>query len=222
MQRIARVSLFWIVAASLAGCTAYSPITGPLEVIDRVGQARGGVQAWHTAKTLRDFTAEAVDLSQFDSVYVQPFIVPRDEDRANEVVDAFNRSAQDALADLFADASMPHRVCKQGCGEQPLRISFTEDSYGENVVNRLSLGDKLRGVMQFQNMQSGEVLQSLRLENQDDYLSIISLVRAAVVQSASLYLGQQGRSEEETRRIAAKMSEPLELSTNDRELLTAG
>ena len=138
----------------LSGCQA-------MQVIDRVGQVRGATAAYNASKVVSDFGDLPAAFVGVQAVRGETRIGPRkDEDQVRA---AFSANFDHVLRTAVAINGAPLRVCPaQTACPGALTVQFVEDDYHRNLIERISLGDKLRGRLLLVESGSGRVVHEQR------------------------------------------------------------
>jgi len=118
--------------------------------------------------------------SGYSSVVVSAKVAPR------KSVDGFVDAFRDNMAYLVREsavavnADLDTCIAVQGCGGRVLVVQFTEGGYRDNIVERITLGDRLRGELAFIDLGTGEILGTKSIEVQKDYEGLMQGIRGAV------------------------------------------
>ena len=172
-----------------------------MQVIDRVGQVRGATAAYNASKMVNDFGDLPPAFVGVQTIRGETRIGPRkDEERVRA---AFANNFDHVLRTAVAVSGAPVRVCPaQGPCPGALTVQFIEDDYHRNLVERLSLGNKLRGRLVLVESGTGRVVHEQRYEVLKDYADTQQLVGASVMQM--LNKSFPPTSEAQGRAIAAR------------------
>ena len=62
-------------------------------------------------------------------------------------------------------------------------MQFKEDAYDRNLVQRFTVGNKIRGKLYFMDAASGRILDEKRVEGAEDYAALAHLTSTHLVQA---------------------------------------
>lgn len=199
-DRTRSAARFFAVIMSLAiltGCTAVQT------AYDTFDQARGVTGAYHSYQSVKDLRNAQPHFQGYNSVLVTADIHPR-EDVANlPLVFASNMAVY--IQSVARTVRAPLQVCQSPnqCAGRVLALSFKEDAYDRNLVQKLSVGDRIRGKLYFSDAASGRVLDEMQVELADNYATLAKLTSAPIAMSMLRSFPSESGPENES--IAAEM-----------------
>ncbi len=189
-----KAALLGGLCALLSGCQA-------MQVIDRVGQVRGAAAAYNASKSIKDLGNLPAAFVGVQAIRGETQIGPRKDEARTRA--AFAANFDHVLRTAVAVTGAPMRVCP---AEDPcpgaLTVQFIEDDYQRNLVERISLGDKLRGRLVLAESGSGRVVHEQRYEVLKDYADTQNLVGVSLMQM--LNKSYPPETEAQGRAIAAR------------------
>lgn len=187
-------------APALAGCGGM-PVMNALQTVESV---RSGVSNYHAMTSVKDLTELNPYFAGYDSVRVAALMAPGENQEAFQV--AFAANLERVVADAARATQTPLTVCSEArqCSGRTMLLQFTEDAYDRNIVQRLSVGHKLRGTLRFVDATSAETVGEKRLEIAKDYAALA--VQSVAMIKAALLAGTQATSEHAARRQADAMN----------------
>lgn len=158
----------------LSGCQA-------MQVIDRVGQVRSATAAYNASKSVSDLKDLPPAFVGVQLLRAESRIGPRKNEE--KVRAAFVGNFDHALNTAIAVVGAPLRVCptRVSC-PGAMTVQFVEDDYHRSLIERLSLGDKLRGRLLLVESGTGRVVHEQRYEVLADYADTQRLIGASVMQ----------------------------------------
>jgi len=184
-------------AIGLTGCTAAQT------AYDTFDRARGVTGAYHAYQSVKDLRNAQPHFQGYDSVLVAADIQPREEAANLPLIFASNMAVYVQSAARTVRA--PLRVCQSQnqCAGRILALTFKEDVYDRNVLQKLTVGDRIRGKLYFAEAASGRVLEEMQIELAENYGTLAKLTSTGI--AMSMLRSFPSNSGPENERIAAEM-----------------
>jgi hypothetical protein len=66
------------------------------------------------------------------------------------------------------------------CSGRVLVIQFREDAYDGGLVERVTMGSKLKGTLSYVDLASGQIVASKAIEGIEDYAGLMGLIRGSI------------------------------------------
>ena len=164
------------IAALLGGC---STIDKAQNVYGAVRAGYGANSAFNSAKDLRDATPA---FQGYTSVVAYAELQPHEGDVAS-IKAAFADNLR-YLVDAHAQAlgaRLQSCVSIQRCGGRVLALQFTEDAYGGSFAEKITMGNKLKGRLQYVDQGTGSVIAEKRIEGVSNYAEVLGLARGSIL-----------------------------------------
>lgn len=167
MKLISTLSLS--LALLMGGCasmdaaqSAYSVFTG----------AKNVTTGYHALSSVKDLKDSQPNFAGYSSVLVLADIAPRDNAANVPMVFASNMAVY--TQSVARAVRAPLQVCQvmNQCSGRVLVLNFKEDAYDRNIVQRVTVGDNLRGKLFFTDSASGRILDEKRIELSEDYAKL--------------------------------------------------
>jgi hypothetical protein len=190
-------SVFIMLVTVLTGCAAVQT------AYDSFDRARGVTGAYHSYQSVKDLRNVQPHFQGYGSVLVTADIQPR-EDAANlPLIFASNMAVY--IQSTARVVRAPLQVCQSQnqCAGRVLNLSFKEDAYDRNVVQKLTVGDRIRGKLYFSVTASGRVLDEVQVELAENYATLAKLTSAPI--AMSMLRSFPSSSGPENERIAEEM-----------------
>ena len=186
----------------LSGCAAVDTAQSAIGLYD---SARSVTTGYHAVTSVKDLQNAKPLFRNIDSVLVLADIRPRDA--APELPVAFAGNLASYTTAVAAAVGAPIRVCRvmAECSGRLLTLNFVEDAYDRNLVQRLTVGDKIRGKLMFTDAASGQILDEKRAEIADDYAALARQVSGFVM--TSLYVSFQPTAAADGERVGKAISQ---------------
>lgn len=194
-----RFSAFIMFLTVLTGCTVAQT------AYDTFDRARGVTGAYHSYQSVKDLRNVQPHFQGYNSVMVSADIQPR-EDAANlPLIFASNMAVY--IQSTARVVRAPLQVCQSQnqCAGRVLSLSFKEDAYDRNIVQKLTVGDRIRGKLDFSDAASGRVLDEVQVELAENYATLAKLTSAPI--AMSMLRSFPSNSGPENERIAVEMEE---------------
>lgn len=171
---------------------AYSAFTG----------ARNVTTGYHALTSVKDLKDSKPNFAGYNSVLVLSEINPR-EDVANlPIIFGSNMAVYTQSAARAVRA--PIQVCQVAnqCAGRVLALNFREDAYDRNLVQKITVGDKLRGKLYFTDLSSGQMLDEKRIELSEDYGKLAEAITGFI--GFSMLKSYPAQTEAEMERVQAE------------------
>lgn len=186
----------FVVLFALLGCIApqnMAIIDTATNLYQLGNLATTGTHAYKFGKSIRPEDAIPV-FHDFANVRVDVLVLPR-EGAAAAMTAAFIDNLRHLIATELRESKLSAAVCED-CQSPWLTIQFREKDYQENVLQKVYLGNKLRGDFFYIDGTKGTVLKQESLEVADNYLALLEQTRVSVVGKVIKSLQAAGREKE--------------------------
>lgn len=163
------------VVSGLLGCSS----------IDEVQSAYGGVRAAMTARSayvsVKDVQDAAPVFKGYSGVVVLTDLQPRSE--GPEINSAFSESVRYQIeqAAKVLDASIASCEAASSCSAPVLTVQFRESAFNRNLVEKVTMGKKLRGTLSFVDQSSGPVISEFPIEGVATYIDVLGLIKGKLL-----------------------------------------
>lgn len=191
-----------VLAVLLSGCAAVDTAQSAIGLYD---SARSVTTGYHAVTSVKDLQNAKPLFKDIDSVLVLADIRPRDAVPA--LPSAFAANLAIYTTAVAAAVGAPIRACRvmAECSGRVLTLNFVEDAYDRNLVQRLTVGDKIRGKLVFTNAASGQILDEKRAEIAEDYAALARQVSGFVM--GSLYKSYPPTTEADGERVGKAINQ---------------
>jgi len=165
------------IASLLSGCSTIDKATN---VYGAVRAGYGANSAFNSAKDLRD---AAPAFQGYTSVVAYAELAPREGGDAASIRAAFADNLR-YLVDAHAQAvgaRLQSCASIQRCGGRVLSLQFTEDAYSGSFAEKITMGNKLKGRLQYIDQGTGSVIAEKRIEGVSNYAEVLGLARGSIM-----------------------------------------
>lgn len=185
------------VAMLLTGCAAMDTATSIYNT------AKGGTELYHSATSIKDLTSFNPAFQGFSSVLVLADIRPRED--SPEAPTAFAQNMAFFTGSVARSVRAPLQVCyvMNQCAGRILVLNFKEDAYDRNIVQKLTVGDKIRGRLLFTDSASGQIVDEKRVELAENYAELAERTSGMIV--GAMLKSFPTQSAQENERIGAEL-----------------
>lgn len=193
MNRNALLALVVAGPVLLSGCAAAGALNSVASGYNTVRSGMAARSAYVSAKDLRN--AEPV-FSGFSTVMTYADIKPREN--ADELPAYFADNMRYLVDENARATGVRVQTCaaSQRCGGRVLTVQFVEDGFNRNIVEKVTMGSKLRGQLNYIDAGTGQILHSVRIEGTDDYRNTMSLIHGSMSMSMLRTTGVEGKAAE--------------------------
>jgi len=196
-MRLAAVAIAAI-SGLLAGCSA---ATAGVQTVSNVRAGTNAYSAWTMAKDMRN--AKPL-FTGYDGAVGLADIQPRSDGTA--ISSAFADNVVYVITQSATAVKAPVQVCPDmgSCaGRKILVVGFREKA-PDNVLQRLAAGDKVRGVLDFTDAQTGQVVAEQRIEDAGNYAAVLKIISGAV--GFSMLKSYPGKSADDMNAAASRLN----------------
>lgn len=199
VSRSVRLVAASLIGFALTGCAAVDSALGVYNT------AKGGTELYHSATSIKDMTNLTPAFQGYSSVLVLADIRPRDE--APEAPAAFAHNMAFYTGSVARTVRAPLQVCyvMNQCAGRILVLNFKEDAYDRNLVQKLTVGDKIRGRLLFTDSASGQIVDEKRVELAENYAELAQRTSGMIV--GAMLKSFPTQSAQENERIGAELEE---------------
>lgn len=167
------------------------------KAVDLYSNVKAGAQMYHSydlVKTIR--TAEPL-FRDYDYVMVRVEINPRETEAGHDLSAAFKKNMHFIIEKDTQTSGDYLRVCESECAGRTLVIQFKETGYDRNLIQKLTVGDMLRGELYYLNYENAEVLKIENLEIAKDYIQLLQEIHMSVVSKIIKSMNEEGGQQDE-------------------------
>ena len=191
-----------ILLVLVSGCAAVDTAQSAIGMYD---SARSVTTGYHAVTSIKDLQNAKPLFRDIDSVLVLADIRPREA--SPELPMAFAGNLASYTTAVAAAVGAPIRVCRAmaECSGRVLTLNFVEDAYDRNLVQRLTVGDKIRGKLLFTDAANGQILDEKRAEIAEDYAALARQVSGFVM--GSLYKSYPPTTEADGERVGKAINQ---------------
>jgi hypothetical protein len=163
--------------AALAGLAGCSAVTGAVQTVNNVRAGTNAYDAWTMAKDMR--SAQPY-FSGYDGAVGLASVQSRDGSPdlqaafADNMVYVLQQSAVASGAPVSACADLAH------CGGKHILVVQFREKAPDNALQRLAAGDRVRGVVDFTDAQTGQLVGESRIEAADTYATALQAISVSV------------------------------------------
>lgn len=181
----------------LSGCAAMD------SAVSVYNTAKGGTELYHSATSIKDMTHFNPAFQGYSSVLVLADIRPRED--APEVPGVFAQNMAYFTGSVARTVRAPLQVCyvMNQCAGRILVLNFKEDAYDRNIVQKLTVGDKIRGRLVFTDSASGQIVDEKRVELAETYAELAQRTSGMIV--GAMLKSFPTNSAQENERIGAEL-----------------
>lgn len=182
MNQLARVALCSLLASafSLSGCVAFEAAQHGVGLYNNV---KGATGAYHASTMVKDLKNATPVFAGYNSVLILADIAPRESNPHVATAFAGNMAMYAASVARTVRAPLQGCLTQSQCYGRTVIVQFKEDAYDRNLVQRFTIGDKIRGKLYFMDAASGRILDEKRIEGADDYAALCHLTSIHLVQA---------------------------------------
>lgn len=150
-------------------------------VIDEVHNARQAVNAFYGFKTIAGVQAPFPAYAQASVASFSVQIVPREGQDAAVISRTMTAAMVDYARRAAAVTGLRITVCSTNCpAGQRIAANFTEKGYHKDIVNRIAMGDKLRGNLRIIDTASGNVEADQEINAMKTYADVVEFANAYI------------------------------------------
>ncbi len=160
---------------SLASCQIVSMVTG----------VYSAATTYKTVKETKRLTnamknAKPVFIG-YDSIVVEANLMPRESGKAEEIARAFKDNLGYLVEQNAHIGSSKIKVCKSSqCQGKVLIVRFNEEGYNKDLLEKITLGAKLKGTVTFIDKRQGKVLEEVPQVASENYADILKQLHAVI------------------------------------------
>lgn len=205
-------------AMALAGCAA---IDGAQSAIGLYDSAKSVTSGYHAYTSVKDLKNASPTFAGYDGVVVLADIRPREN--ADNLAAIFASNLAGYTTAVAKTVLAPLQVCPSlaSCSGKVLVLNFREDAYDRNLVQRLTVGDRIRGRLVFTDAASGRILDEKQAEMGENYASLARLTSGFVM--GAMYKSFPPATDAEGERIGKALQQiPVVAPEYERVLGKAG
>lgn len=217
-SRLIRAAGFLSLAVVLSGCAA---IDGAQSAIGLYDSAKSVTSGYHAYTSVKDLKNASPTFAGYDGVVVLADIRPREN--ADNLAAIFASNLAGYTTAVAKAVRAPLQVCSSltSCSGKVLVLNFREDAYDRNLVQRLTVGDKIRGRLVFTDAASGRILDEKQAEMSENYASLARLTSGFVM--GAMYKSFPPATDAEGERIGKALQQiPVVAPEYERVLGKAG
>lgn len=178
MKTMSMWTVVGLVTMGLSACGGSGGVLGTAQ--GAFGAVRTYTVATNAGKMAKDLRNAVPAFQGFDAAVPVAKIKPRDEDAPADLALMFEQNMIYLLDATAGAIGAPLRSCasRAACSGRLLVLQFTEDDYGGNVIEKFTIGDKLRGRLSYIDADSGEIIYEQRVEAVSNYGDVMKAIKA--------------------------------------------
>lgn len=155
-------------------------LTSGCAVVSSARNAAAVYEGWRSFEMVKEFRDASPVFHGVAAVKVDSRIVPRDE-AAEGVVSAFDENFHFLTDEALAATGIDVPVCVDDCPPDTLLIQFDETGFDGSVVERVTMGKRMRGDIFFIAGETGEVLDRVDLKSTEDYAGVADSLQGILI-----------------------------------------
>lgn len=173
-----QIAALLVACVALTGCASIDAVQSVAGVYS---SARNVTSGYHAYSSIKDLKSASPHFQGYNSVLVLADIRPRED--AAELPAAFAGNMAVYTSSLARTVRAPLQVCQvmNQCSGKVLVLNFKEDAYDRNIVQRLTVGDKIRGKLLFTDSSTGQIIDEKRVEMGENYGSLAQLTSGMIM-----------------------------------------
>lgn len=167
----------FVFAAATSGCSSVDAFNKASNAYSAVRTGMTAKPAYSSVKDLKD--AQPV-FQGYTAVSVFAEVAPRESNAG------FPEMFRQNMLYLFAESARASgaavATCQTTaeCGGRVLVIQFREAAYNGGLIERVTIGSKLKGLLSYVDLGTGQIIASKVIEGVDDYAGLMGLIRASI------------------------------------------
>ena len=169
--------------------------------VSMYNNVKAGVQIYHTRDMVKSVLAADPLFRDYDNVMVRVQVYPRDTESGQDISSAFEENVHYIIDNNMQISGEYLRVCESDCVGKTLVLQFREKGYDSNIIQRFTVGDKLRGELYYMDHTNAELLRVEKLEIAENYEMLLREINLSVVskliKSMNEHTGKKGNKEME-------------------------
>jgi hypothetical protein len=164
-------------ALLLTGCASMDAAQNAMSLYTG---ARNVTTGYHAFSSVKDLADSKPNFAGYSSVLVLADIQPSGDAADPPMVFASNLAVYTQSVARVVRA--PLQVCQTmaQCSGRVLVLNFKEDAYDRNLVQRVTVGNNLRGRLLFTDSATGQILDEKRLELAENYAGLAEATTAFI------------------------------------------
>jgi hypothetical protein len=163
--------------ATLSGCSSVDAFNKASNAYSAVRTGMTANAAYSSVKDLKD----AQPLFQgYTSVTALVEIAPRESNAA--FPETFRQNMLYLVGESVRAIGASLTTCQSAtaCGGRVLVVQFRETAYNGGLVERVTMGAKLKGGLSYVDLASGQIVASKASEGVDNYAGLMGLIHASI------------------------------------------
>lgn len=211
------VATFIISIISTSGCAVYQLAATGVQVYSNARAVSNASYANEMAKSMRN--SEPI-FNDYSAISVDTLIFPREGNKGDLVTAAFKDNVRYLIDQDLKEVTPDKNICSDAsCQGKIMVVQFKESGYDANFIQKITIGDKLRGNLFFIDKESGTVIRKEDIEATANYEQILHMVHASVV--TKLLKGRQFKDQKEAEGVVNKVNTIDPIKPEYKELLAA-
>lgn len=184
-----KIKLFFA-ALALAYLTGCSGVNAALEVAHAVKSVRGATNAYYSFKMISNLNDPFPAFAGADVASFSFNISPRLGQDHEAIKNAMHAAVTEHARKVFQYTGLRVTACSASCPTgQRVDALFTETGFSDNIINRISVGKKLRGQLSYADANKGTMLSSQQVDTMENYGQFVILMNnytsALAIETAS-------------------------------------
>ncbi len=192
------------------------------KIVPGVGLYQAGrslTTGYHSLKMVKSMSNSGPLFQGYDYVRVETMIAPRDEEAQIKIADAFSDNMKYLLNEDLEATGVKTVLCSSSpCEGRVIVVQFKEKGYDESLVQKIFIGDKIRGSLYFIDQETGTVIREENFESISTYKDMFHLMHS----SFSLKMLKEITDSDEMKAASDRVNEIDPIKPEYADLLKAG
>lgn len=166
-----------VCAAAMSSCSS-------VDAFNKASNAYSAVRTGMTAKaaysSVKDLKNAQPVFQGYTTVSALAEVAPRESNAG--FPETFRQNMLYLVAESARASGAALATCQTvaACNGRVLVIQFSEAAYDGSLVERITMGSKLKGTLSYVDLGTGQIIASNAIEGVDDYAGLMGLIRASI------------------------------------------
>lgn len=176
-MKVVEMFLLTGVVLALGGCSTYDAFNKASNAYSAVRTGMTAKSAYSSVKDLKD--AQPV-FQGYTSVAARAEVAPRESNAG--FPETFRQNMLYLVAESARASGAGLATCQTttACGGRVLVVQFREAAYNGGLIERVTMGSKLKGTLSYVDLGSGQIVATKAIEGVDDYAGLMGLIHASI------------------------------------------